>query len=77
MPGVRITCQQPSCINPTNTTATYQHACLTGPKTWTAPAYGPTPDGTPHPSPCPNDGTPSPAISVKCNTCGWTKEYQV
>ena len=77
MPGVNIRCENPACINPTNTVATYRHAHVVGSKTWTAPAHGATADSTPYPQPCPNDGTPCPAISVKCNTCNWTKQYQV
>ena len=77
MPGVNTRCENPACINPTNTVATYRHVHVVGSKTWTAPAYGPTGDSAPFPQPCPNDGVSCAAISVKCNTCGWTKQYQV
>ncbi len=75
MPGVNIKCGNTACTNPTNTAATHKHAHGLVSQTWTVPAYGPTMDSAPFPSPCPNDGTPCPAISVKCNTCGWTKTY--
>lgn len=77
MPDVRIQCQNQSCLGPSDVIATYRHAHATGPKTWTAPAVGPTPDSSPHPQPCPDDSVSCAAISVKCNTCGWTKSYPV
>ena len=75
MAEVNIRCEGTACTNPTNTTATYRHAHGMVSRTWTAPALGPTPNGIPHPQPCPNDGVSCPAVSVKCNTCGWTKQY--
>jgi hypothetical protein len=77
MLGVNIKCGNPACPNPTNTVATYRHAHTVGSKTWTAPAYGPTADSMPQPQPCPNDGTPCPAVSIKCSSCAWTKPYPV
>jgi hypothetical protein len=75
MNGVRTKCENPACINPTNTVATYRHVHGAVAKTWTAAAYGATEDSAPHPTPCPNDGTPCPPVSIKCNSCGWTKQY--
>jgi len=77
MPGVNITCGNPACTNPTNTIATFRHVHMVGPKEWPAPAVGPTTKSAPFPQPCPDDNVPCPAISVKCNSCGWTKQYQV
>ena len=77
MPGVKIKCGNPACINPTNTVATYKHMHGALAKIWTAAAYGPTPDSAPFPQPCPDDDVSCAAISVKCNSCGWTKSYPV
>ena len=73
---VPIKCQNPNCIS-SNTVASYSHAHGLLARTWNAPAVGPTPDSAPFPSPCPNDDVSCAAISVKCNTCGWTKSYPV
>jgi hypothetical protein len=75
MPDISIKCENPACLNPTNTVATYRHAHGLVTKTWVVPAVGPTPDSTPHATPCPNDGTPCPPVSIKCNSCNWTKQY--
>jgi len=71
----RIACENPNCPGPPDVVATYSHAHPTGPRTWTAPAEGPTPDGAPHPQPCPDESVSCAAISVNCRTCGWAKQY--
>jgi hypothetical protein len=73
MPGVPIRCNTKGCPGPV--VATYSHAHPGGPRTWTAPAVGPTPDGAPFPQPCPDDGTMCNATQVKCDKCNWTKVY--
>jgi hypothetical protein len=77
MPDVNIKCGNPACPGPSNTVATYRHACGVAPTTWTAPAVGPKPDSAPQPTPCPNDGTPCPPFSIKCTTCKWARQYPV
>ncbi|GEM_PF-5087705 len=77
MPDVNITCKNPACLGPSSVLATYSHAHGVLARTWTAPAVGPTPDSAPHPMPCPDDSVSCAAISVKCNSCGWTKSYPV
>jgi len=73
MPGVPISCGSKGCPGPV--IATYSHAHPSGPKTWTAPAVGPKPDGAPFPDPCPDDGTMCNATKVKCDSCGWTRIF--
>ena len=75
MPGIPTKCENPACPGPPNTVATYKHVHGALTKTWSAAALGPTAEGLPYPSPCPSDGTMCNAASVRCTTCGWTKQY--
>jgi hypothetical protein len=73
MPGVPIQCGRAGCPGPV--VATYEHPHGAVPRTWTAPAVGPKPDGAPFPAPCPDDGTMCGAKKVDCAKCHWTKAF--
>jgi hypothetical protein len=68
---VRLQC--PKCHRE-NTWAQYVHTpcqgAANGTTKWEEPANGTTPDGTPVPRPCPNDGPTCQASGVNCRDCG-------
>jgi hypothetical protein len=63
------------CKDRTDTTVTYRHSHGPLSRQWIQPGVGPTPTGVPHPQPCPDDGVSCSAVKIKCNSCGWTKNY--